>query len=166
MLVLLAISLAAIVYGLKTGWDARTRVEQSEARLQASDARATRLRDELEGLRSELEVLVRDRLPGLDKLIFDREIAINTEYVRHLKFMTPEAEQGPYRLRMVLHNRSPTYVEPNVQVMLFDRVGLQIGGADLAMNDAILIPDEVRAVEAEIDPLAERTPVYYLLRID
>lgn len=153
----------------------RGEARQAGAALDEKTREASELQARLQKVQEDLDTLVRGRLPGVEPLHFDRVIPIEKGYVRNLLFT--EIRRGGerrYEYKIVIENRSDALLTPNVRLSLFDRVGVQLGIAEIASTYSItkadlvtLSPREVRSFTAEIElnrPDAE--PRYYELAVN
>lgn len=96
-------------------------------------------RRELDAARAELALLVAGRIPGLLPLALDAVIPIGDDYVRNASFTRVEEAGIPgYEYKLLLQNGSDVMVQPQLDLVIFDRVGVEIGRAQIGGSD----PDE------------------------
>ena len=74
---------------------------------------------------------------------------------------------------LVLANYELSDVIPNVSVLLFNKLGIQVGAASISLNTLStntglfkLAPSDVRSYSGHIDLLNATEPTYYVLDID
>lgn len=131
-------------------------------------------RTELATVTAQRDVLVSGRIPRLQPLQYDHAINIQQGYVRNVIFTLTRSSDGPtHEYRMVLHNDSLSVVNPQVKIVLFDAVGIQIGMATLNRSTAtaekdrtLLDPGEVRSYSGIIPVHGKETPEYFLILSD
>lgn len=131
------------------------------------------LRAEIQRVRAERDQLVRGRIPDLHTMVFDHAIVLKTKYVRNVIFnVTGDAKQHLYEYRMLMSNNSLNVIHPDVQVLLFDSRGIQIGKSVVEKIDSTsntdrigLDPGETRAYSASIKVTGKEAPAYFWLRI-
>lgn len=142
--------------------------------LRKQEARASKLGKELETTRSERDILVQQRIPGLIPMVYDETINVDNTYVRNIIFtMAKTGKKNIYEYRLVLHNNTLAIARPKTEIILFNDVGIQIGMAQIEQSDAItetgartaLDPGEVRSYTAAIDLIRDEQPSYFLLII-
>lgn len=145
------------------------------ARLVTENNRTTRAlqqaQSELQAVTAQRNELVEGRIPRLQPLKYDEAIALQQGYVRNIIFtLTRSSETSNHEYRMVLHNDSLSVVNPQVKIVLFDAVGIQIGMATLSRSEAtaqkertLLDPGEVRAYSGVIPVHGDEPPEYFLV---
>ncbi len=148
------------------------------ARLVTDNNRKARQLDQLQAqlnqVTQERDVLVRGRIPGLNSLKYDQAITLNEAYVRNVIFtLTRNGDSVTHEFRMVLHNDSLSVVNPQVKLVLFDSVGIQIGmislhkSASTTQTDRNLLdPGEVRSYSGVIPVNGHEPPQYFLVLAD
>lgn len=145
------------------------------ARLVTENNRKTRALDEalaqLNVVTEQRNELVAGRIPRLQPLQYDHAITLNQGYVRNVIFtLTRSSDSSNHEYRMVLHNDSLSVINPQVKIVLFDAVGIQIGMARLSRSEAtaekdrtLLDPGEVRSYSGTIPVHGEEMPEYFLI---
>ena len=142
--------------------------------LRKQEVLAKELSKELEIVRNERDILIKQRIPGLTPLVYDEAINIDNEYVRNIIFtLAKSGKKNIYEYRLVLHNNTLTIARPKAEIILFNDVGVQIGLARIEQSDATiekearaaLDPGEVRSYTAAIDLIRNEEPSYFLLVI-
>lgn len=132
---------------------------------------AEQMRTQLTAVTEQRDALVRGRIPRLKLLKYDQAIDLNQAYVRNVIFtLTRSSDAVTHEFRMVLHNDSLSVVNPQVKIVLFDAVGIQIGMATLNRSAVIsqkdrtlLDPGEVRSYSGAIPVNGREQPMYFLV---
>lgn len=128
----------------------------------------------LDSVTRERDELVHSRLPGLEGLSYDETLQVAVSYVRNISFtMTMQNEIPAYEYRVVFSNTGLSTVIPNLRIMVFDKLGIQLGEdgvpGDVLEDDTLVMTleqGEVRTYSGTIEVLPSRSPTYYLLHID
>jgi hypothetical protein len=128
---------------------------------------------EVETLRKEKAELVKSRIPGLLPLTFDQTIGIDNPYIRNIIFTeVKNGKEKTYEYRLVMNNDTLSVIHPQVQILLFNDIGIQIGEAEVELRDpstgkvhTVLDPGEVRTQTALIKLLRDEKPQYFLLSV-
>ena len=129
------------------------------------------LSGELETVKSELNTLVQERIPGLLPLKYDEAITVDNEYIRNIIFtLVKNGKKRSYEYRIVLHNKTLSVIRPAVEILLFNDIGIQIGVTQIEYTDASsgtvsssLYPGEVRSYTSSIELIRDEDPSYFLL---
>jgi hypothetical protein len=128
---------------------------------------------ELEKLRTDLNALVRGKLPSLRELRYDRVLSLDEGYLKNITFteiINRDSREHEYKL--VVQNNTPSMLWPEVQLLVFNELGIQIGRAEIgtrhpnALKAGSLGVGEVRSYSAAIlftDKSA--TPAYFMVRM-
>lgn len=132
-----------------------------------------RLRLQLAQLEKELAELVRQRLPGLHLLEFDKVIPLDQQYVQHILFtrIGKETERN-YEFKLTLRNGELTAVHPIVRVIFFDHLGLQVASSTVGVDDKgmptldVLERGEVRSYVQAISLPAGKEAKYFTVETD
>ncbi len=147
------------------------RHQQAKLQLRKLETSLQNFTVELEQARNERDALVQGRIPDLAPMKFDEAIPVGNEYVRNVIFtLVKSGNKNMYEYRLVLSNDSLSVVRPRVEILLFNKLGIQIGNAQVkAVNDttsvgrATLEPGEVRSYSDNIDILRKGEPEYFLI---
>jgi hypothetical protein len=130
------------------------------------------LRPQVDRLREELKALTESRLPGLQRLEFDKVIPIDQDYVKNVVFsMAGKGDQKHYEYKLVLHNGALNLVHPQVDILFFDRVGIQVGLARIGVQKdgtptlEMMDRGEIRSFSSSVELTGEVQPEYFRLRI-
>lgn len=126
---------------------------------------------ELETVRSEMDMLVQNRIPGLLPLKYDEAINFDDSYIRNIIFtQVRNGKKRNYEYRLVMHNDTLSVIHPVVEILLFNDIGIQVGVTQVEYTDAstgtgrsVLDPGEVRSYTSSIDLIRDEEPSYFLL---
>ena len=156
-------------------------IERVRGEKEAIEREALRLESELSVALSALESatedrddLVNARIPGLDLLTFDETIPVGEHYVRNVVFTLAMKNDTPsYEFRVVFSNDGLSTVIPDVQIVLFNELGVQLGGARVPLDTVTggeasltLEPGEVRTHSGAIELFSDQAPKYFYLQMD
>lgn len=105
--------------------------------LQAKQERElARLRPQLLQLEEALAELVKQRLPGLYPLEFDKVIPIEKQYIHNIIFtLIGKEEDRNYEFKLTLKNSGLTPVHPIVKVIFFDHLGIQVADSMIGVDE-------------------------------
>ena len=128
----------------------------------------------LESVTRERDELVNDRIPGLQPLIYDDTIQVGDHYVRNVIFTLTAKDDSPsYEYRVVFSNDSLSTVIPDLQIVLFNELGIQLGSARVPVDSLAigelsftLEPGEVRTHSGAIELFSHQPPQYFVLQVD
>lgn len=176
LIVILSLSLAVETVLLLTAYVRMGLAENESLALELSERQQTaeleKLRPQVEKLRAELATLVESRLPGLTKLEFDKVLPIDRDYVKNIVFsVAGKGDQLQYEYKMTTHNGSINLVHPQVDILIFDHLGIQVGVSRIGIQmDGtptldILERGESRSFSARVDMTDDVRPEYFRLRI-
>lgn len=132
----------------------RSALEKGESELR--DARA-----EVKKIRAEMAALVKQRLPHIKALEFDKVLPVNQAYVRNVLFTeTHSGDKVSYEYTIILENIDSPPAVPTVRVLLFDRSGVQIGGAAVD-GVGMLRPGDRETFSGDVDVFIDAKPEYF-----
>ncbi|MCI0732520.1 MAG: hypothetical protein L0Y38_01700 [Methylococcaceae bacterium] len=127
--------------------------------------------EEMKTRMTELEVeiaeMVQSRLPNLKELAFDKVIEIDHRYVKNIVFtLTGKNGHKSFEYKTVLENSGTEAIEPAAKVIFFDRLGIQIGQANIendvpGSDQGLLDPGEVRSFYNSIQFAESLLPRYF-----
>lgn len=119
------------------------------------------LEPRVEELEEELRQVVAGRFPNLHPLEPDTVLPVNEQYVKNLVFTV--INQGTvkhYEYRVVMENPFDHAVRPHFRVMVFDRLGVQVGVDEInEMED--LNAEESRTYSSRLDLFKTGEPRYF-----
>ena len=129
---------------------------------------------EIEATQGELAALVENRIPNLQPFAADEVISIGQSYVRNVSFSVARKEGLPiYEYKVVVSNETDIMVRPNIVILMFDPVGIEIGrskvpvkSTDGPVSNFTLYPNEVASYASNIALGPGATPAYFRLQID
>ncbi len=127
---------------------------------------------ELEATKGELAALVENRIPNLQIFAADQVIPIGESYVRNVTFTVARKDGLPtYEYKIVLSNETDIMVRPEIDILLFDRLGIEIGRSTVPVNseegpisDSTLYPNEVESYGSNITLASGEAPSYFKLQ--
>jgi len=139
------------------------------AQLDKKQDELTQLRPELAEARAEarkdLESLIESRFPQLHKLEFDKVIPVHEEYVRNILFtLIKKNDERRHEYRLLMENTAPASVLPEVRVLLFDQLGVQLGMGQLEKQEP-LASGESRSFSSFIETFVEGEPRYFYVSV-
>lgn len=143
--------------------------DQISAEFYKQARQLTATTEALEKLQGEMKTLLQGRLPHLVPLEYDKAIPITHKYLRNIIFTLIKAQgRVATEYRVVLQNDTLSVIHPEVKILLFDHVGIQIGSAEiistaLTADEAVLDPGEVRSYSGSIELFQEGDPHYFLV---
>ena len=129
------------------------------------------LQPKLEKMAAEIESLTLQRLPGLVELTYDKVLPVGQQYIKNIVFtQTGSDEEKRYEYKVVMDNRNLLPVRPEVKILFFDRVGVQVGQAELGMGNGLPITEplergEVRSYSSSIVLSDDLAPQYFQVQI-
>ena len=123
-------------------------------------------------LQAELHEMVEGRLPGeLRPIEFDQVISLERGLLKNILFTAIRRSNSEgYEYRLLVENRLDQRVQPRIRILVFDRLGIQIGQADIQdsadwehIASVGLASGESQSFSGAIDLLIERKPAYFML---
>lgn len=175
---LLVLTLVAVFIGWINTWvnynGARDEQLVLAAHLRQTRQELEQLQIRAKELDANLSTLVQQRLPSLEELRFDTTLPIDKDYVRNISFTHTGVDQKrQYEYSLVMENRSPDILKPNVRILLFDETGIQTGAAKITPEAATsnadleyLEPAEIRAFSAAIPSDRQNPPKYFQVYLE
>lgn len=135
--------------------------------------KVTSLEKEVQYLQETLDSLVTDRIPNLHPLEFDLTLPSKQKYLKNISFtLTGTEKNKKYEYRAILRNDKRNDVPLDVNILLFDAVGIQVGMAALIpeltaaeTGKRVLKPGETRAFSNEIELTRDAEPRYFLVEV-
>ncbi len=130
------------------------------------------LRPEVEKLRADVASLTASRLPNLARLEFDKVIPLELDYVKNIVFTVAGKDSDKhYEYKIVMHNSGLSLIHPEVDILFFDRVGVQVGLSKIGFhkdgtpNLNMLERGEVRSFSSSVDLTDDAKPEYFRVKI-
>jgi len=153
------ISLLLYLFGTIARYSSENNLQRAE--IGQKDTELRELRAELKRVTAEFDALVKARLPNLKALEHDKVIPLNQGYVRNILFTeTHSGDKTGYEYRIVVENNQSRPAMPEIRVMLFDRTGVQIGGATVA-GVPLMRTGDSESFSGEVDVLIDAVPEYF-----
>jgi hypothetical protein len=153
------ISLLLYLFGTIARYGSENNLQRAELSQKESELRD--LRAELKRVTAEFDALVKERLPNLKALERDKVIPLNQGYVRNILFTeTHSGDKIGYEYRIVVENNQSRPAMPAVRVMLFDRTGVQIGGASV-QGVPLMRTGDSESFSGEVDLSIDAVPEYF-----
>ncbi|MGX2042179.1 hypothetical protein ACWJKU_18930 [Methylocaldum sp. MU1018] len=130
------------------------------------------LKPEVEKLRADIAALTVERLPNLAKLEFDQVIPLDLGYVKNIVFTVAGKDSDKrYEYKIVMHNPGLSLIHPEVDILFFDRVGIQVGLSRIGFhpdgtpNLDMLERGEVRSFSSKVELTDDADPEYFRIKI-
>jgi hypothetical protein len=130
------------------------------------------LRPQVQKLQEDIAALTQSRLPDLQRLEFDKVIALDQGYVKNIVFtIAGKGDQNHYEYKIVMHNETLNLIHPQVDILFFDRIGIQVGLARIGVQKDgtptldMMDRGEIRSFAAAIELTDNVKPEYFRLRI-
>ena len=128
---------------------------------------------ELQKLRTDLDELIRGKLPRLRKVEYDRVLPLDDQYLKNIIFtQVVNRDSRGHEYKLVVQNNTRSPLLPEIQLLIFNELGIQVGNAEIgtrqpnALKTGSLDIGEVRSYAAAID-LTDKAaaPAYFMIRI-
>jgi len=121
------------------------------------------IKPQLEQVQQELQQIVKGRIPQLHEMQADKVIPVDKGYLKNIVFTVVKSNhQKQYEYKLVLENTTDTKINPNARVVLFNKLGIQIG-MDEINEKKELAPAESRSHSASISLSIEDEPRYFIV---
>jgi hypothetical protein len=128
----------------------------------------------LEDRERDLLNLAKNRIPGLEKITYNKILDVNDKYFLNITFS--EAGVGGETVleyRAMLINSSAEMVLPRVKIFLFDEFGLQVGVSELRKDHATsdvalaeLASEETRSYHSQFEVERNAIAKYYMVHVE
>lgn len=121
------------------------------------------LRPRLEASERELTMLMEGRLPNLHSLIPDQVIPVQEQYIKNIVFtVVNRGDEKTYEYKLVMDNSAHQRIQPRFRVLVFDRMGVQVGGDEVELAEA-LGAGESRSHASTLDVFMNSQPRYFAI---
>jgi len=121
------------------------------------------LRPRLEASERELQMLMEGRLPNLHSLIPDQVIQVQEQYIKNIVFtVVNQGEDKNYEYKLVMDNAGQLRIQPHFRVLVFDRMGVQVGVDEVELGDT-LGAGESRSHASTLDVFMNGQPRYFAI---
>ena len=141
--------------------------------LSKSQEKLSQAMPELQRLRQDLDELIRGKLPRLRKLEYDQVLSLDQGYLKNITF-TKVAKNNvqSYEYKLVVQNNTSSLLWPEIQILLFNELGIQVGNAEIGTANPIALKafslsiGEVRSYSGVLQlPEKNEMPTYFFIRI-
>jgi hypothetical protein len=130
-------------------------------------------RGRLAEMNNDLRILLANRIPGISEISFSRPMEINNQYVRNLTLVrSGTGVDRRIRFSVLLENGRSQPLLPQVKILLFDEVGLQLGVVKLEksqagdnVKNAEMAPGETRQYNGEVPLERDAPPRYFVVEV-
>jgi len=134
------------------------------------DNELAKAREKITQMSNDMRALLSNRIPGITELVNSRQVEINDKYFKNITFVqSGVGDSQAIEFSAVLENQTPDPVLPQVDIVLFDELGLQTGASRLDKSQTItpatmseLQPGETRTYSGSIT-LQRKTPSKYFV---
>ncbi|CAL1240337.1 hypothetical protein [Candidatus Methylocalor cossyra] len=130
------------------------------------------LRPQVNKLQADIAAMTQSRLPDLIRLEFDKVIPIDRDYVKNIVFtVAGRGGEKHYEYKIVMHNGGLNLIHPQVDILFFDHVGIQVGISRLGVQPdgtptlEMMDRGETRSFSSKIELSDKVQPEYFRLRI-
>lgn len=161
LFITLGILFITIIYTSLRIEELSSRISSAQQQLVLKEKEVNELKSDLTNSKSELEKLIKGRLPTVTKLIPDRVLPVNSGLIKNIVF-TVVTQDGSkqYEYKLVMQNHSQKIIVPKFRLLIFDKYGVQIG-MDQAITSEELGPGESRSYSSRIDFFMNEEPAYF-----
>lgn len=136
-----------------------------QARLQQAEQQVIDMRKDINRTESLLAAAVEGRFPQLRRLEFDQVLPIHEAGVKNILFtLIKKSETNLYEYKIVMENDTETLSVPDITVLLFSELGVQLG-VDKVPKQEPLLRGEARSYSAVVDLLLSGEPRYFYVTI-
>jgi hypothetical protein len=119
------------------------------------------LKSKLAQSKSELEELIKGRLPSVMKLVPDKVLVVNKDLIKNIVFTVVNHDgTTQYEYKLVVENRTQSRIVPKFRLLIFDKYGVQIG-IDQVLTSEELAPSESRSYSSKVDFFMKEEPAYF-----
>ncbi len=176
MIIALCVALALESFFLLVSYIRMSMIETENLELNLSERKQTQeldiLRPQSQKLRADIEALSQSRLPDLTPLEFDKVLAMDQDYVKNIVFtVSGKGSEKAYEYKIVMHNGTLNMIHPQVDILFFDPLGIQVGISRLGVqNDGtptleVMDRGEIRSFSSQIQLSDTAKPSYFRLKI-
>ena len=138
-----------------------TQVDTVQKQLFLKNTELDELKSNLSQSKNQLEDLIKGRLPSVIKLVPDKVLAVNSEFIKNIVFtvVTPDGSRQ-YEYKLVVENPTHKTIVPKFRLLIFDKYGVQIG-IDQVLTADELAPGESRSYSSRVDFFMKEEPAYF-----
>lgn len=161
LVITLVILLITFVYSSLRIEELSGRVSSIQEQLFLKEKEVDELKSGLTHSKSELEALIKGRLPTVMKLVPDQVLAVNSDSIKNIVFtVVTQGGARQYEYKLVVENSSHNIVTPKFRLLIFDKYGVQIG-IDQVLTGQELAPGESRSYSSKVDFFMKEEPAYF-----
>jgi hypothetical protein len=137
--------------------------DSMSAELAENKVELLNIKPKLEQVQQELQQIVKGRLPRLHDMQPDKVIPVDKGYLKNIVFTIIKSNhQKEYEYKLVLENTGSSKIFPNARVLLFNKLGVQIGMDEINEHNE-LAPGESRSHSASINLSIDDEPHYFFV---
>jgi hypothetical protein len=130
-------------------------------RLQENEEKLINMGIELREAQRQLEAAVGGRFPQLRRLEFDKVLPLHEGLVQNIVFtLIKKSDKNLYEYKLVMGNDTGSLSTPEVKVLLFGQLGVQLGTDELPKQEPLL-RGETRSYSSIIDLAVPGEPYYF-----
>ena len=138
-----------------------SRADTVQAQIFLKEKEIAELKSSLAQSKDEMDKLIKDRLPTAMKLVPDKVLAVNTDFIKNIVFTEVKPDGAKqYEYKLVVENHSHKIIIPKFRLLIFDKYGLQIG-MDQVLSGEELGPGESRSYSSKVDFFIKEDPAYF-----
>ena len=135
--------------------------ELLRAKLQEMQTDLSQTKSELAKTRVDLEAALEGRFPQLHRLEFDKVVPLHMGYLKNIVFtLLGKTNQRNYEYKLVIENNTEISTIPEVKVLIFDRLGVQLGMDEIVKQEP-LTRGETRSFSSVVELLVPGEPRYF-----
>jgi hypothetical protein len=128
-----------------------------------SEQQLKELRPRLEATDRELKMLMEGRFPNLHPLTPDEVIPVQEQYIKNIVFtVTNHGAEERHEYKLVMENSYHHKVHPNFRLMVFDKLGVQVGVDALVAAEGLKV-GESRSHSSTLDVFMNSQPRYFAI---
>jgi len=130
-------------------------------RLQENEQKLIKMRIELRETQRQLEAAVEGRFPQLRRLEFDKVLPLHEGLVQNILFtLIKKSDNNRYEYKLVMENDTESMSTPEVKVLLFGRLGVQLGTNEVPKQEPLL-RGETRSYSSTVGLAVPGDPYYF-----
>lgn len=124
------------------------------------------LRPRVEASERELQMIMEGRLPNLHSLVPDQVIPVQERYLKNIVFtVVNRGAERIHEYKLVMENTDHQRIQPSFRVMVFDRMGVQVGVDEVVLAEGLGV-GESRSHASTLDVFMNNQPSYFAIDFD